>query len=84
MRKENREPDMDAPRIIQGPTAEIVGGPPLSIIYNVTLPSGVVLTSPAEFGSVQTPSAESPPFYVAEDGRPLMPSSAPLDENVPA
>ena len=54
------------PQVIHGPTVESQTG----ILYQVTLPSGMIVTNPSGFGEPECPGAAVTP-YVTEDGRVL-------------
>jgi hypothetical protein len=54
--------------IIHGPTAPVTAG---GIIYQVTLASGMIVTSPAAFGAIESNKVEQKTI-VTEDGRVLI------------
>jgi hypothetical protein len=55
------------PKIINGPVPDTPGG----IIYNITLPSGLVVTDPSAFQRDATPPPPYERFVVTGDGRVL-------------
>jgi hypothetical protein len=57
---------MMEPQVIHGPTVEV----PTGIVYEVTLPSGMIVTNPSGFGKPAKPGNAVIP-YVTEDGRVL-------------
>lgn len=52
--------------VIHGPTAPLAG----TVIYQVTLASGMIVTNPAGFG-VERPSVPAPDVVVTESGQVL-------------
>jgi hypothetical protein len=57
---------MMEPQIIHGPTVEV----PTGMVYEVTLPTGMIVTNPTGFGLPEKPGDAVTP-YVTEDGRVL-------------